>query len=299
MRYILVFVLILIISLLFFFYLTPFNNLDFTAKTNNNNFSIIPGENNMQFYHNMRFPSPIISYKILNCPFSKQNNMEYAFDVMESMTPLRFYPVNETEQILITCEERMKVDEGLFIAGEGGPTNITATEEFSVIFGGEILLLKESKCPIPNIALHELFHVLGFNHSSNPANIMYHLSKCEQEISGDMIKLINQLYSVPNYPDLKIENASATITSKFLNLNATISNVGLGDAEAFNLSIYSDGEIIKEIIMDSIKIGYGNFINIKNIWISKADVSELELIIKTNFTEINKENNNIKLEIKK
>ena len=59
------------------------------------------------------------------------------------------------------------IREGKFIAGEGGPTNITVSGKYNVITHGSILLIRESRCSIPTIAIHELLHVLGFKHSNN------------------------------------------------------------------------------------------------------------------------------------
>jgi hypothetical protein len=280
------------------FYFIPFNTTYFSASKGNYNFSIVQGNESMQFYPNMRFPDTSISYRIFNCPLQKQNDMEYAFKIMENITPLRFYPVTNNEEISVTCEEKNIVTDGLFIAGEGGPTNITIAGQFYVITYGEILLVKESDCQKPNIALHELLHVLAFKHSRNTENIMYDITNCEQTIGQDMIQLINNLYSIPSYPDLIIGNVSASMTGRFLNINMTVINMGLSDAGDSKINIYADDNLIKEIDLKPILIGYQRIITIKNIFVAQLSVSELNVIVDSNFSEINKENNKIKLEIK-
>lgn len=287
---------VLLLALLIFFYFVPFDSVYFGADINSN-FSLI-GEEKMQFYPNMRFPSSEISYQISDCPLQKKNDMEYAFGIMENLSSLKFYPVKNNEEISIACEERVKRTGDLFIAGEGGPTNISSVGKFNVIFNGEILLIRESSCSKPNIALHELLHVLGFDHSTNSGNIMYNVTNCKEIIGEDMINVINELYSIPSYPDLDFSNVSAVLNGKFLNINITIRNLGLDNSGESKLIIYADGSEIKKLNLEPINIGYGRIIVLQNILVPKINVNGLELVIDSEFNEINKENNRINLEIK-
>jgi hypothetical protein len=289
---------IFFLSVLIFFYFVPIKTINFGTNYGNGNFSSSSETTGgMQFYSNMRFSEPNISYKILNCPLQKQNDMQLAFDVMGNSTSLRFYPVDSGEEISVTCEDKEQLNGNLFIAGEGGPTNVTAIGNFAVILNGEILLIRESKCPKPNIALHELLHVLGFQHSTNPQNIMYNVTNCEQVIGDDTIQLINKLYLTPSYPDLAFKNASATMNGRFLNVEFGVMNAGLKDAGAFKVKIYADKEMVKEIEMEPLNIGFLRFMSLNNIWISSVNVKELELDIESGFNEIDKENNKIKLQV--
>jgi len=290
---------ILVVSLLVFYWFIPREAIDFGIKTGNYNFSVSHGYEEMQFYKNMRFPTSEISYKILDCPLQKEDEMEYAFDIFSNKTVLNFYAVNSDEEISITCDSKNKIEGGLFIAGEGGPTNITKAGEFNVILSGKILLIRESKCERPNIAIHELLHVLGFEHSSNPDNIMYHISKCDQIMGEDIVGLINELYSYPGYPDLIFENVSAKMEGRFLDVNVSIRNSGLNDAGTASIIIYADEKEIKKIDFEPLRIGYGRMMVLKNVWISKLVVNELEFYIDYDGNELDKENNRIKLEIKK
>lgn len=290
---------VLFIFSLIFFYFLPMKTISFgTNPEGNANFTASESNAGMQFYPNMRFPETTISYKISGCPLQKQNDMETAFKIMEDSTLLQFYPSDNGGEISITCEERERHAGKLFIAGEGGPTNITAIGDYAVILNGEILLIRESKCPKPTVALHELLHVLGFEHSANPQNIMYNISNCEQTIGDDIIELINKLYSVPSYTDLQFKNVSAKISGRFLDVGFSVINAGFKESGAFSIGIYADGSIVKEVSMDPIGIGYGRIISMKNIWVSQIGVSELELAIDSEFSEISKTNNKIKLEIK-
>ena len=293
-----VFVIILLISYWFF----PFNTIEFYADfsdSNNFNFTLNSSEtNDMQFYKNMRYQNSEISYRIYNCPLYKENEIEQAFSTLSNLTILNFYPISYDEEISATCESRGKTRGGLFIAGEGGPIKITSTQNFNVIFQGELLLIKESKCENPNIGLHEILHTLGFNHSSNPKNIMYNISKCGQIVGEDIINKINELYSVKSYSDLSFENVSAVMNGKYLDINLSIRNHGLKDSETAKLIIYADEKFIKEIELNPIKIGYGLTISLENILVLKINVNELKFLIESDFDELNKNNNKIKLEIK-
>ncbi|MCK9595892.1 matrixin family metalloprotease [Candidatus Pacearchaeota archaeon] len=288
---------ILFTIFLLVFYFAPFNTLNFAVNSQGSNFSILPG-NQMQFYPNMRFPSNSISYKISDCPLQKEDDMEYAFRILENITMLSFYPVLDNEEIAITCEERNRINNGLFIAGEGGPINITVAGDLSVITYGEILLIRKSECSKPNVALHELFHVLGFEHSTNPENIMYNVTDCNEIIGDDMIELINELYSIPSYPDLYIQNVSAIMKGRFLDVNITVVNGGLNKAQPFKVILYANENIIDTIDFEEIDIGYGKIVNMRNIWVSEMNINELEFVIDSSDKEIDKENNKIKLEIK-
>ena len=289
------------VALLFFYWFMPFNDVEFITKPefrNNYNFSL--NGTTIQFYENLRYPSERISYRIDNiCNLQKKADMENAIQILEDDTILDFYPVITNEEIFITCENKIKTDERFFVAGEGGPTNITQTENFNVILKGGILLLRQSDCEKPNIALHELLHALGFDHSANPNNIMYNISKCSQFLGDDIIGTINKLYSVKPKADLSFENVSASIKGRYLDLNATIRNNGLKNSETAIMMIYADDEIQKELEIEPIQIGYGITLTFKNIFVSSPFVNEVKIVINSGMEELGKNNNEVVLEIKK
>lgn len=297
------FIFILItISLLVFYWFIPLKKFEFYqgySASNNFNFSLNASDVKMQFYEDMRYPDSKISYRIQDCPLQKKYDIKRSFETISNLTSLSFYEVKSNEEIFATCDSRNKIESKLFIAGEGGPVNITKTENFNVILKGEILLIKESKCENPNIALHEIFHALGFDHSLNPRSIMYNISKCNQNIGQDIINKIDELYSSPSYPDLAFENVSAIMHGKYLDTNITIRNHGLKDSEKTKLIISSDEKLIKEIEIKPLKIGYGITMTLNDILVSKINIYELKFLIDSNFSELEKDNNEIKLEIKK
>jgi hypothetical protein len=128
---------------------------------------------------------------------------------------------------------------------------------------------------------------------------MYNTSKCNQNIGQDIVDKINELYSSPSYPDLTFENVSAIMHGKYLDTNITIRNHGLKDSEKTKLIISSGEKIIKETEIDSLKIGYGITMSLNNILVPKINIQELKFLIDSNFSELKKNNNEIKLEIKK
>lgn len=265
----------------------------FTRDTNNN-FNVGNETSLMQFYPDMRFPSSEISYKIDNeCSLSKKDSMREALNIVENMTDISFYSVSADEEISIYCSEKVKFENRMFIAGEGGPTNITDGGKYRVILHGSLLLIKDSGCATPIVEVHELLHVLGFDHSDNKNNILYPVAKCRQTIGDDLVSKINDLYTEETYPDLLFEEASAEIKGRGLSLNLSIRNDGLKESETSIIKIYNKEKVIKEIELNSLDIGYGVKIELRNLWLTSVKTDEIKVLISTSFNELSKDNNEI------
>ena len=302
----LIIITLLVIVMLIIYYLEPFSQQTFLAKNNdgNTNFSLgldigtTPDEV-MQFYPNMRYQDKRISYKINEqCSLAKKEDAIRALNILENKTILEFYPVLDNEEISIACEERSRPseDKSFFVAGEGGPTNITSAGLFNIIHKGEILLIRKTNCAEPNIALHEFMHALGFEHSENPNNIMYEISNCDQKLGEDSIKFIDRIYSIPSQPDLIIKTLSAETHSRYLDFQIEIQNQGLAPSGEAEIVVYSNGDEIKSFPLEPIDVGYGRNITYENIF-TIITPKELEFVIATNFEEINKKNNKKELTI--
>ena len=290
------FIAIFLVLLLFFYWIFPLDTIDFgTTGSRNSNFTLnatgADGNQEMQFYPNLRYPDKDISYKIEECNLQKKDEMQRAFDIIENITVLNFYSVDSNEEISVTCDEKTRFEGDLFIAGEGGPINITQTENFNVIHQGAITLIRESKCENPNVGTHELLHALGFTHSENSNNIMYPVSKCSQTIGQDIPEQIDWLYSFPSLPDLAFENVSATMSGRYLDLTLVIQNQGLSDSQEGIIEVYADGKRVKEFELDPLAIGHGRIVTITNIFIFQKSIDELKFLIKTDFEELEKGNN--------
>ena len=294
-----VFSVIFLLGLIFmYWFILPIGTESFGRYNQNTNFSLDSNQS-LQFYPNLRYPAKEISYRIENCPLAKHDEIIRSLQTLKNLTILNFYSVKNNEEIQITCDSNTKLEGDFFVAGEGGPEIITETSNFNVILRGKVLLLRESKCENPIIGVHEILHALGFVHSANPYNIMYNFSKCGQEIGQDVINEINRLYSVESLPDLVIESASAQMSGRYLDVNATVRNNGLKEVENANLIIYEDNSKVKEISLNKLKIGYGSTFAISNIFVPDLRVNEIKLLIEYPDPELDKLNNEIVLTLEK
>lgn len=292
--------LIIVVLLLSFYWFIPYNTIEL-GSSSNSNFSLNSQEEiELQFYPNMRFSYPNISYKIENCPLQRKNDMEWAFDIIEEETLLNFYPVQSDAQVRVTCsDEVVSSEEGFYDAGYGGPTGPIVSGDFNIIEYGNITLMNYKECERPNVAIHELLHVLGFAHSENPKNIMYPISDCSQTLGEDTIEFINKIYSIPSQPDLLFENATASMHGKYLDVNFSVRNNGIIDSEEAVVKIFADDKEVKEVKIPGLEIGYGRRISMSNLWIKQINIEQIEFIIESNFKELDKENNQVIFEIKK
>lgn len=287
-----------IISLLVLYWIFPFGKTVFKTDTNPE-FNLGNISTQMQFYKNMRFPTTNVSYRIENnCSLEKKNEMTDAFNYLQNLTILKFYNVDSGEDVTVSCDNEVIPSDsgkGFFVAGEGGPTKVIPGDNFYTILQGKILLLKSSKCERPNIEIHELLHVLGFDHSKNPDNIMYPISDCSQTIGNEIPSKINNLYSFPSYPDLKLGNVSATIEGRYLNINLTIENIGLSNSTGEKILIYGDNDLLKEKDFEALGIGERLSIQFTNIFVSKIKIEELNVSVETNGSELSLKNNQVSL----
>jgi len=256
---VLLFLLVVLAGSLYFLYLNlpgeikefrPIDGIKDDVSSNVEDVSDGDYTQSKQFYHDMRFPDRDITYFISgNCDGKKENEVLEAFSILESRTSLIFDSANTkaSAEILIICSELAPEpeQEGHFIAGEGGPTEIINTSVYSVIFAGKMSLYRNDKCDTTHVALHELLHVLGFDHNDNPNSILYPTLDCDQVLDEYLIDEINRVYTDEGLPDLKIDDVEASKSGRYLDFEVRIVNQGLKDVSGSRLKVYGDGKLIQ------------------------------------------------------
>ncbi len=250
----------------------------------------------MLFYENIRFPSRNISYYISSdCSDVKKDDARRAFAIIADKTIIDFYEGSNNGQIDVSCSEKRITQDQFaehFIAGEGGPSIIINTSNYRVILNGTILLYKGNECSTPIVATHEIFHVLGFKHSTNSKSIMYNFSECNQEIGPEIIDKVYELYGESSLPDLYFEEINATKTGRYINFEVQILNGGLAVSNNVSFSIYTNSDKVSNYEIGSLDIGAGKIIRVENLAVPYS-TTNLTFIIdeEDSVFELNKKNN--------
>lgn len=246
------------------FYSTP---LSFRVSYNETELKTI-NSSVEQFYPNMRFKSSKISYSLgEECDEEKRENMVLAFDYLSNRTGVLKFNQQSTGDIEVRCGEEYE-KEGLFVAGEGGPVLIINGSLFNVILDGQILLLySEPPCRKEdyNVNLHELLHVFGFGHSSNPKSILYNISSCNQGLGDDIVEKLIQIYSIESLPDLYFSEINAVKKGNYLNFNFTVRNQGLETAENVSIELFTESGMEDSSNFESIEVGAGRVRYVENL----------------------------------
>ena len=252
------------------------------------------------FSEKLRFNHNIISYFIESeCDGVRREAMVEAFALFANkMRIVSFYEVSADADINVGCSDNyISLGENLFAAGEGGPSIIINTSNFKTIEEGKISLYDDPRCDYPVVELHELGHVFGFDHSSDPNNIMYNTSNCNQRISGDMVKLINDLYSIEPLADASLNNIKAVKRGKYMDFNITVLNDGMLEIDDIALTIVVDGEDVEVMELGEIGIGYGRTLRAENVKLPSMNVDKIKFVVdKDNVVrELNEENNVVEM----
>lgn len=253
---------------------------------------------NSQFYPEMRYRESRISYNIdESCDLDKQRRVVEAFNIIEGSTVLSFYELNDGAEINVLCSEvsPTREEEGHFIAGEGGPSEVISSGRYNVILSGKISLFRSEKCDSPNIAIHEILHALGFDHRESKDSIMYPVTACDQEIDQEIIDEIEDLYSIEPLGDVLVEKVNASKTGRYLSFEVTILNSGLARITNSSLVIIVGGKEIREFSVGEIDIGTRRILTVENARIPR-DAEKIIFKVITLDTEITKDNNSVELD---
>lgn len=254
----------------------------------------------LQFYPNMRFPSDQISYGFSSeCTQEKEDSVRGAFAILEEKTRLRFSP-SSSPQIMITCSELAPEPaiKDHFVAGEGGPTEIINGSVYALILAGKISLYREERCDSPHIALHEVLHVLGFDHNTNPRSILYPTLDCAQTLDTYFVDDLNRLYATPTQPDLVIIEATGNTSGKYLSFETLLENQGLANVDEVTLRVRADGRVVKDFSIGNLTMGTKKLLTVSNLNVGRgAREVILEIDPLNAITELHEDNNDLSLSL--
>lgn len=261
-----------------------------------NSFPEIEGQ--YQIHPFMRYQNKTISYSIINpCPQNMKEQINSAFNILQENTILTFYEKEEDGEIKIYCfEDPINLNKKQNIAGEGRPTITINTTKFALILEGEANIYGEGSCEKPIVIIHEILHTLGFDHQNNTKSALYPIADCSQELTGDIVKIIDELYLIESLPDLVIEEIIAVKTGRYLNFEITISNQGLRTINEFTLYLESEERVIKEFPQESLEAGRKRIFTVENLKIP-LNAENIEFNLNSDEKELSYSENNARISV--
>lgn len=213
---------------------------------------------------------------------SIRQNPNYADDVKQALniwqsTGIVSFAVVDNPNAEITIKWVNKLKEKSLDTLGNTDLKFINTTQFGVIQNATIELLTKSdsrelsSTDMINLALHEIGHAIGLQHTEeddimNPVLIVP--SKSIKPVSSNNINDLMELYKIPARPDIKINGVNATKFSFsrlgqdyfYLNISIDLQNIGLVDIENFKIQLGADNFVINEGTQS--KLEAGNILNI-------------------------------------
>ncbi len=249
-----------------------------------------------QFYPNLRFKDRVISYSFdPRCTDGKKQQIAEAFVLFEEETIVEFVPTLSEPDLFIACSELAPEpeSEGHFVAGEGGPTKILNGSLYTIILEGKISLYEDEECGKPHIAVHELLHVFGFDHNSDPQSILYPTLDCDQVYNEYFFESINDLYEADSLPELVPQNIELEKTGRYIQFTIEVANEGLDIAPNVELTLIVDGAVADTFQLGDIDVGTKKIFRVENFRVARgARTVEFKVDTGNKIRELSEANNN-------
>ncbi len=229
-------------------------------------------------FPNIRFGRmPVMYYLDLESgkkvPWFKEDfnvpNVIEAFDTWSQATGsrlsfIRTYDEDDT-QITVSWTTNLNATNTTRGVGEGGPIALVDTGLFNLTTKAVMHMLPAgTKCVDVNRALHELGHVLGFDHTSDSEDIMYPYESCSRRITDKETRTLESLYLLDSMPQFRLSNISAFVHGGLLDINFTVKNIGIIESPPTSLAIYADDKMVHTLSIESLKPGSGLVEFLKN-----------------------------------
>ena len=120
---------------------------------------------------------------------------------------------------------------------------------------------------------------------------MFNVASCDGVITDDIINEIKRLYAIKPLPDLYFYIITEVKKGIYLDLDFTLKNQGLIDAENVYVNLYHESKQFESFDLNTIKFGAGKSIITENIKLPSKSVEQIIIKIESESEELDKNNN--------